>query len=501
MKRLTRRSIQAGLSTTAVALTLASPAWAVYTVDTTSDANLTACTAAASDCSLRGAINNVNSVGADGIQFSIPGAAPHVIALTSDLPVINNAVTLDAQTGSMVNTSEAGPINASPAIVLDGEDHHTLVVAGGDSTIEGLVIYDAGGPAITLETKGNNFVQGNFIGTSPAGDAPVADPGGDTNRNRGPGIQILSGSRDSIGGPLANRNLISANGDFDQNPAGQGVKLSGGHGHTIDQNLIGTDKGGTIALGNRGVGVYVNGFNPGPPVGSSGEDIHDITVGGTSEQSGNVISGNEDSAIEFIGAGAGNKVLKNVIGTDYAGTMALPNIGQGAIRTNDADGLTIGDANGNGNLISGNGLFGLYLFGEGHVVQGNRIGTNMAGTAAIPNAGSGIEIRGNNITVGGTSGNARNVISGNTGHGIGSDGGQGNTIQGNLIGTSVDGAAALPNAQGGIDLGGATSNMIGGSAAGAGNFISGNAGFGLRLQQPEGPDNDSNQVLGNVIGA
>src|SRR3954469_23189770 len=114
--RAARRAIRAGVCAAGAALALASPALAVYTVDTTSDANLTACTAAADDCSLRGAINNVNSVGADGIQFSIPGAAPHVIALTSDLPVINNAVTLDAQTGSMVNTSEAGPINASPAI-------------------------------------------------------------------------------------------------------------------------------------------------------------------------------------------------------------------------------------------------------------------------------------------------------------------------------------------------------------------------------------------------
>src|SRR4051812_25277785 len=343
----TRRAIRAAVCAAGATLALASPAWAVYTVDTTSDADLTACTVAADDCSLRGAINNVNSVGADTIEFAIPGASPHVIALTADLPVINNAVTLDAQPGSATNTSPAGPINAVPAIVLDGEDHHTLVVAGGSSTIKGLVIYDAGGPAITLQSGGNNFVQGNFIGTSPAGGEPVADPGGDTNRNRGPGVQIRSGSGDFIGGAMENRNLISANGDFDQNSAGQGVRISGGHGHTIDQNLIGTDKGGTILLGNRGVGVYVNGFNPGPPVGSSGEDIHDITVGGTSGQSGNVISGNDDGGIEFIGAGAGNKVLKNVIGTDYAGTMALPNIGQGAIRTNDADGLTIGDANGN----------------------------------------------------------------------------------------------------------------------------------------------------------
>src|SRR5262245_44970378 len=50
-----------------------------FVVDTTSDANLTACTVAANDCSLRGAINNaVANSGADTITFDANIAANSV---------------------------------------------------------------------------------------------------------------------------------------------------------------------------------------------------------------------------------------------------------------------------------------------------------------------------------------------------------------------------------------------------------------------------------------
>src|SRR3954462_9356186 len=144
-----------------------------------------------------------------------------------------------------------------------------------------------------------------------------------------------------------------------------------------------------MAAGNLGAGVYVNGFNPGPPV---NQEIHDVTVGGSSASSGNVISGNGDNGIFFFGAGVNNKILKNLVGTNAAGSAPIANTGTGAIRTNDDEGLAIGDAQGHGNLISGNASYGLYLFGGHHTVQGNNIGTDLAGTAAIPNANSGIEL-------------------------------------------------------------------------------------------------------------
>src|SRR5207302_11022042 len=76
-------------------------------------------------------------------------------------------------------------------------------------------------------------------------------------------------------------------------------------------------------------------------------------------------------------------------------------------------------------------------------------------------------------TIGGTTAGARNVISGNQ------DGfdlntfSTGITIQGNYIGTDISGSNAIPNASRGMFV--STNNtIIGGTAAGAGNLLSGN---------------------------
>jgi hypothetical protein len=510
LRRGGARAIRAAFGASVAALALAAaPASAAstFTVDRADDANITACTAAVNDCSLRGAINDVNGGGGgDTIDFHIAAAGVQTILLGADLPVISKPVTIDGYTepGAVQSNSQTGPITAAPAVAIDGQNFLTLVLSGGSSTVRGLVIYDSKDAAITLQTVGDNKIQGNFLGTSPAGGEPVADaaPPNDLNKNVGAGVKILSGDNNFIGGLTADRNLISGNGDPDHGPAAGslpvGVQIAGGHGHTIDQNLIGTDKAGTASVGNRQGGIWANGFNPPAP---AGDEIHDITVGGTGELSGNVISGNGADGVEFTGAGAGNAVLKNRIGTDYTGTTALVNNGQGGIEASDTDGLTVGDTHGNGNLISGNATYGIYLFGANHTIQGNKIGTNLAGTAAIPNGNSGIQLQGaHDVTIGGTAANARNVISGNTGAGIGSDTVQNSTIKGNFIGTSADGTAAIPNQNGGVVLAGGDTNVIGGVAAGEPNVISGNSSFGVKLQPPEGSINDNNQVLGNLIG-
>ena len=74
-------------------------------------------------------------------------------------------------------------------------------------------------------------------------------------------------------------------------------------------------------------------------------------------------------------------------------------------------------------------------------IQGNIIGLNAAGTAAIPNQFEGIAIFGaaSSNTIGGTTAASPNIISGNIGSGI-SISGTGtklNKIQHNLIGTNA----------------------------------------------------------------
>jgi titin len=71
-------------------------------------------------------------------------------------------------------------------------------------------------------------------------------------------------------------------------------------------------------------------------------------------------------------------------------------------------------------LISGNQVDGIFLsFSNGDFVQGNRIGTDTTGTIALPNKANGIEDdRGYSNIIGGTASGAGNVISGNSGSGI-----------------------------------------------------------------------------------
>src|SRR5205823_10058508 len=104
----------------------------------------------------------------------------------------------------------------------------------------------------------------------------------------------------------------------------------------------------------------------------------------------------------------------NFIGTDVAGTGMVPNI-NGVAAFPQTGATTIGGtAPGAGNLISGNtvGILGGEAFGL--VIQGNRIGTDIAGTSALGNS-IGIEMdNGGGHTIGGTDPGAGNLISGNT---------------------------------------------------------------------------------------
>src|SRR5439155_17093133 len=105
------------------------------------------------------------------------------------------------------------------------------------------------------------------------------------------------------------------------------------------------------------------------------------------------------------------------------------------------------------------------ITGEGTIIRCNFIGTNGAGTAALPNGSDGVNIVVPNVVVGGPIPAARNVISGNASNGIGvfattsSPGGPvltsgtGALVQGNYIGTNAAGTMALPNQSAGVCVG------------------------------------------------
>ncbi len=137
----------------------------------------------------------------------------------------------------------------------------------------------------------------------------------------------------------------------------------------------------------------------------------------------------------------------------------------------------------------------------GNTIEGNFIGSDLNGTGALGNL-IGVEIFAPNNTVGGTSAGARNVLSGNT-DGILIQGGAAtdNLVQGNLIGTDITGTVDLGNSDSGIVILGASNNITGGIVSGARNVISGNgplAGGGTGMVMAGGAT--ANVVQGNFIG-
>ncbi len=159
-----------------------------------------------------------------------------------------------------------------------------------------------------------------------------------------------------------------------------------------------------------------------------------------------------------------------------------------------------GTAAGDGNVISGNTLYGVFITAStGNGVCGNLIGTDATGAAKCPNGQHGVFLfngaDGNTIGGDGTAG-YRNVISGNGRNGVFIDGSDENIIYGNYIGTAADGAAALDNAWNGVQIwGDSADNIIGGATAGQGNVISGNGRNGVFMDGSGG-----NNLYGNHIG-
>ncbi len=195
------------------------------------------------------------------------------------------------------------------------------------------------------------------------------------------------------------------------------------------------------------------------------------------------------------------------IGTNSAGTGASANVA-GGIRINAAGIVVGGTTTGAGNVISGNKGNGIDVFVGNATIQGNFIGINSAGVTRVANA-SGVVINGapNNI-IGGTTGGARNLISGNAGAGVRilNAGATNNLVQGNFIGTEftgtvkyVGGGIGYSNVTGnynGVEvMTGAQNTTIGGTATGGRNVITGNLGSGVSVS-----GGSATSIAGNFIG-
>lgn len=188
----------------------------------------------------------------------------------------------------------------------------------------------------------------------------------------------------------------------------------------------------------------------------------------------------DDDTIEF-NIGPGNPIIapasslpsisdKVTINGNTGGAIRVQIIGTNASSPN-VNGLTLASGS-DGSVIrslvirnfSGNGI---RILSNSNTVQDNYIGTDATGNAAQGNS-IGIAITNTTIganIIGGTASGTRNVISGNTDDGVAISFSGNNTVQGNYIGIGADGATDVGNAGNGVSIGGGANNRIGGSTA------------------------------------
>ncbi len=504
--------------------------------------------------SLRAALYHALDHPGTTITFNVPtndpGFSHGVFTLqpTDNLPGLRDATVLDG-------ASQPGNANPGrPAIVLNGSRCDPVSVysdglrlVGSNCVVQSLVINGFPGSGLVLDGTNatHNEVRGCYVGVDPIGTTAVT--------NRLAPIVISGGARHNrIGGPIpAARNVFAGSASD-----GVVVRGPGTRENTIAGNYIGLNAAGTAALPNAAAGVIlydgaqdnmIGGSEAGAGNVISGNRHEGLGLAGTNTTGNqvlgnfiglnaagssalpngwagvalfsgassnvvgraigsgrNVISGNQLQGLTLSDPGTcANLVAGNWIGLNAAGTAALPNGWAGVQLFGGACRNRIGGTTpGARNIISGNSFQGVVVNGAATVeneISGNYIGLNPAGTAAMPNGWSGIDLfdlTAANV-IGGLEPGAGNVIAGNTQYAI-IVRGTANRISGNWIGLDATGNHAIGNGWSGVALlDGARSNIIGGAIATAANVISGNANYGLSVS---GTNTTENVIQGNWIG-
>ena len=453
----------------------------------------------------------------DSIVFNIPGSAQQTIEVSfSDLPTVSKPVTIDATTQPGFT---GAPLIRLKAATSGNSIGHAFDIDGEDVTIRGFSITGFG--SVGIRVRGDRtHIAGNWIGLDLNG------VGGNSNKNFA-GIDVAKGVNATIGGSTAaDRNVISnateqgvyvgddaestlITGNYiGTTPDGSAAAGSyagavsdglwtmisnnviSGNQHgvlledrswetgdepslTIESNKIGTNPAGTAAVPNTTYGIYLR-------------NVERLRI------ANNVISANKAAGV-YADESSRLNIVGNYIGVDATGNALLANSSFGLDLLNSGF-ITIGGPNaGDGNVITGQG-YNIYLnkgAGE-YVIQGNRIGTNAAGTAKIDEADAtfnsdiGIWIEAiddpfdaASVLIGGATPGAGNLISGNGNDGVRAVSTLDIVVQGNSIGTNVAGTAGIPNGRG---IGAGSSSLtIGGSVTAAGNHIAFNRNEGVNL--------------------
>ncbi|MBI5877936.1 MAG: right-handed parallel beta-helix repeat-containing protein [Chloroflexi bacterium] len=443
--------------TSAPRAALAAPA-ALLVVDNNGDIGGQLCTAAASDCSLRSAVQIANLTPGSTIAFD----NDYTITLGSSL-FLSGSFTTISNLG--VRTIRVDANGAGQA----------FVITGSDVQIDGLNVYGAPPGSSNIYITGSAvrvIIRHSNIGH-------LLDGGSCAFTSSYGGIYI-----DSTGGSLAAsdarvwiyaNNILCINGT-----PGDGITLAGTNRVVIGEDEAGNASGAQntfIGKNNRGV------------VMTSGAQNNRLRNSG--------VNGNGQIGLLITGGASYNIVSDSQFGNQLGNGIQIDGGAQSNLIGNDT-----GQPRTRGNWLFSNSGHGIYISGSAtqmNVVQGNNIGTNAAGTAANPNTQHGIVLdNGAAYNYIGFGGEYRNLISGNTQNGVEIlNGAQHNLVRGNYIGTNISGTLAIPNLSGVTIYNGAQYNEIGGTISGTQNLVSGNTAFGIYIA---GSNTATNTITSNSLG-
>ena len=320
---------------------------------------------------------------------ALTGATIAAGASADQVPAASGPV--PAPSLSLVVTNLAGSGTGSLRAAITRAD----AAAPGTSTaisfsVAGTIVLARPLPAITRKVAIDARTAPGHTRTGP----PVVE----IDCNRHAGLRLAVGS---AGSRIAGLAVDDA--------SGSGITLEAGP-ITLDGDYIGLDLAGA-PFGNHGDGVDVLARSSGNMIGLNPARAVGVVA--------NVISGNTGSGIVLSGS-SHNTVVSNRMGTNAAGPLAIANGGDGRVITRGSDRNEIGgtafadprtgQANNPtgdkgtvppvfvvpplGNLISGNARNGVLIdaHSRGNVLNGNFIGTTARGNAAVGNARNGVWI-------------------------------------------------------------------------------------------------------------
>lgn len=387
----------------------------------------------------------------------------------------------------------------------------TNTADGGTGSLRAAIYYANDHPGTTIQfnipTNAAGYSNGAYTISLLGELPPLVSAGITVDGTTQPGfsnhpIVVVDGSQvPAAAGTVSGLHFYGTNGTVralaftDFSYAGVQLFCSQATSNTVENCYLGLKPNGSNAAPNFYAGAY---FEHG---------AHNNYIGGANASQRNIISGNSEYGIILNDTNSdGNVILGNYIGLGASGTFAVAN-GYSGIGIWSGPVATVigGTTAGAGNVLSGNGQYGIFISDptvSNITVQGNFIGTDFSGSNSIPNgngvtnsyAGIGIFSGASSNLIGGTSAGARNIISGNTNAGMYIEGAgvMNNVVEGNYIGLNVSGTGALASQQNGVFLlDGAASNII------RSNVIAGNQQYGIYISDP---GTTNNFVLGNYIG-